>query len=125
MRLWEESRFDAFAAERCPQDLPSEYRRNQNHGEEERMNRKNRSGLPENEHEAPNKMVRRTFLASAAAAMIANAALAQDRDYGRNAPPVRYPEPDVISLSKKFDKYKIGNTPIQRLHTGMLWAEGP
>src|SRR4029077_15249632 len=24
-----------------------------------------------------------------------------------------------------FAKYKIGNTAIQRLHTGMLWAEGP
>ena len=28
-------------------------------------------------------------------------------------------------LDKRFAKYKIGNTPIQRLHTGMLWAEGP
>jgi gluconolactonase len=47
------------------------------------------------------------------------------RDFGPNAPPVRYPEPDVVALNEKRFKYKIGNTPIQRLHTGMLWAEGP
>ena len=40
------------------------------------------------------------------------------REYGPNAPPVRYPEPDVIVLDERFAKYKIGNTPIQRLHTG-------
>jgi gluconolactonase len=38
---------------------------------------------------------------------------------------VRYPDPDIIVLDKRFAKYKIGNTPIQRLYTGMLWAEGP
>jgi gluconolactonase len=38
---------------------------------------------------------------------------------------VRYPDPDVVVLDKRFAKYKIGNTPIQRLYTGMLWAEGP
>ena len=46
------------------------------------------------------------------------------RDWsGRN--PVRYPDPDIIVIDKRFAKYKIGNTPIQRLRTGMLWAEGP
>ena len=38
---------------------------------------------------------------------------------------MRYPEPDVVALDKRFAKYKIGNTPILRLHTGTLWAEGP
>jgi gluconolactonase len=47
------------------------------------------------------------------------------RDYGSGAPPVRYPEPDVIALDKAFEKYKIGSAPIERLHTGMYWAEGP
>jgi gluconolactonase len=28
-------------------------------------------------------------------------------------------------LDKRFARYKIGNTPIQRLYTGMLWGEGP
>ena len=37
---------------------------------------------------------------------------------------MRYPEPDVVVLDKRF-KYKIGNAPIVRLYTGMLFAEGP
>ena len=38
---------------------------------------------------------------------------------------MRYPEPDVEVLDPRFAGVRIGNTPIQRLHTGMLWAEGP
>jgi gluconolactonase len=38
---------------------------------------------------------------------------------------VRYPDPDILVLDKRFAKIKIGNSPIRRLHTGMLWAEGP
>ena len=53
------------------------------------------------------------------------AAPAIGRDFGRGAAPQRYPEPDVIALDPLFKKYKIGSAPIQRLHTGMLWAEGP
>lgn len=68
---------------------------------------------------------RRTFLAAATATVAAGAA-ALARDYGPNTQPVRYPDPDIVVINeKKFAKYKIGNTPIQRLHTGMLWAEGP
>lgn len=65
---------------------------------------------------------RRSFL-TAAAATVAGAAFG--RDYGPNAQPVRYPDPDIVVLDDRFKKIKIGNTPIQRLHTGMLWAEGP
>ncbi|MEQ1850054.1 MAG: SMP-30/gluconolactonase/LRE family protein [Chthoniobacteraceae bacterium] len=65
---------------------------------------------------------RRSFLTSlgalAAAPLLA-------RDYGKNAAPVRYPEPDVIALEDAFKKIKIGNASIERLHTGMRWAEGP
>jgi gluconolactonase len=68
-------------------------------------------------------MNRRAFLATAATAAAAAPALA--RDYGPNAPPVRYPDADIVELDKRFKKYKIGNTPIQRLFTGCLWAEGP
>ena len=39
--------------------------------------------------------------------------------------PTRYPDPDIVVIEPAFAKYKLGNTPIQRLHTGMLWAEGP
>jgi gluconolactonase len=66
---------------------------------------------------------RRSFLA--AAALTAAASGAKGRDYGPSAPPARYPDPDIVVLDKRFAKYKIGNTPIQRLHTGCLWAEGP
>ncbi|MCS6850603.1 MAG: SMP-30/gluconolactonase/LRE family protein [Gemmataceae bacterium] len=65
---------------------------------------------------------RRSFLTVSAAACTASAL---GRDYGPNAPPVRYPDPDIVVLDKRFAAIKIGNTPIQRLHTGMLWAEGP
>jgi gluconolactonase len=56
---------------------------------------------------------------------LAPAALAQTpRDWsGRQ--PVRYADPDVIALDKRFEKYRITNTTIQRLWTGALWAEGP
>ncbi len=47
------------------------------------------------------------------------------RSYGPGAGPVRYPDPDIVVLDKRFANIKIGNAPIQRLHTGMLWAEGP
>src|SRR5689334_21533496 len=73
---------------------------------------------------------RRLFLTAAATAA-AGAALASTaadaREYGPNAPPVRYPDPDIIVLDPRFEKYKLGNTPIQRLYHSdkMLWAEGP
>jgi gluconolactonase len=72
---------------------------------------------------------RRALLTGAAAAF-ASAAFAQQqqqqrRDYGTGAPPVRYPDPDIVTLDPRFEKYKLGNTTIQRLYTGMLWAEGP
>ncbi len=73
-----------------------------------------------------NPMSRRTFV-QAAASLAAVTAMASDafaRNFSPGTEPVRYPEPDVIPLDKRF-KYKIGNTPILRLHTGTLWAEGP
>jgi gluconolactonase len=75
------------------------------------------------------RLERRSFLASAAALTAGGQALAQvparPRDYGPNAPVVRYPDEHIEVLDKRFAKYKIGNTPIQRLYTGDLWAEGP
>jgi gluconolactonase len=47
------------------------------------------------------------------------------RDYGPNALPLRYPDPDIIVLDPRFAAYRQVNTPIQRLWTGALWAEGP
>ena len=68
---------------------------------------------------------RRSFFASSIAFTTAATVLGQSRDYQKDAAPQRYPERDILVLDKRFGKYKIGNTPIQRLHTGTLWAEGP
>ena len=65
---------------------------------------------------------RRSFL-STLGTLAASPALA--RDFAKGAAPVRYPEPDVIALDDAFKKIKIGNASIERLHTGMRWAEGP
>jgi gluconolactonase len=68
---------------------------------------------------------RRSFLGAALAASALPAlARAGEHDWSGQSPS-RYPEPDVEVLDPRFARYKIGNTPIQRLHTGMLWAEGP
>ncbi|MEN3942170.1 SMP-30/gluconolactonase/LRE family protein [Prosthecobacter sp. SYSU 5D2] len=64
---------------------------------------------------------RRTFLTSLAASA-ATSAFARDWS---GQTPERYPDPDVIALEPAFSKYIQGNSPIRRLHTGMLWAEGP
>jgi gluconolactonase len=70
---------------------------------------------------------RRSFLAATAAMAGLSAVKATARDFGPNAEPVRYPDPDIITLDPRFKKYVIGNTPIQRLYhnPNMLWAEGP
>jgi len=73
-------------------------------------------------------MDRRSFLSASAAAAVgaffAPTVSAIERDWtGQN--PVRYPDPDIVVIDKRFEKYKLGNTPIQRLHIGTLWAEGP
>jgi len=71
------------------------------------------------------KLGRRSFIGGTIAATFAATAFSQTRDYGQNAAPVRYPDRDVVVLDPRFAKYKIGNAAIQRLHTGMAWAEGP
>jgi gluconolactonase len=71
-------------------------------------------------------MARRSFIGAGMAFGLAALTNAQQpRDYSQGAPPVRYPDKDIIALSPKFNKYKLGNTSIQRMYTGMLWAEGP
>jgi gluconolactonase len=82
---------------------------------------------------------RRSFLVAAAAAvgcatapgvaprLASGPQTADARDYGPHAAPTRYPDPDIVVLDDRFKKYKIGNTPIQRVYhsSKMLWAEGP
>ncbi len=78
----------------------------------------------ETSHDKPAVIGRRAFIAGIATTAAVTAS-AQQRDYGREAPPMRYPDPDILVLDKRFARYRIANTPIRRLHTGMLWAEGP
>lgn len=72
---------------------------------------------------------RRCFLSNAATGLAAAVlgGQARGRDYGPDAPPVRYPDPDILVLDERFEKQRIGATFIQRLHHSkeMLWAEGP
>src|SRR5215510_2824420 len=70
------------------------------------------------------KIGRRSFVAGITATS-AITALGQQRDYGREAPPIRYPDPDIVFFYKRFPRYKICNTPFRRLHTVILWSEGP
>lgn len=49
---------------------------------------------------------------------------ATERDWS-GANPVRYPDPDIITLDPRFRQCVQFNAPLQRLHTGTLWAEGP
>ncbi len=68
---------------------------------------------------------RRSFLAAGlAGAALAPALARAQRDWSGKTP-IHYPDPDIVVLDPRFAKYKIGNTPIQRLHMGTLWAEGP
>jgi len=73
----------------------------------------------------PDSPARRNFLARAAtlAALTGMSSEAFARNFDPNAEPVRYPEPDVVVLDKRF-RYKLGNTPIRRHYKGTLWAEG-
>ena len=66
---------------------------------------------------------RRSLLQSAVGVSLSTAQAQTRRDWsGKN--PVRYPDPDIVVLDQRFAKYKVGNTPIQRLYVGTLWAEG-
>jgi len=70
---------------------------------------------------------RRRFLSTTArvvaAAALTPALATSARDWSGQET-VRYPDPDILVLDPRFEKYKLGNTPIQRLYTGALWTEG-
>ena len=82
---------------------------------------------PQSTENPYSKLGRRSFLAAAAGAVASTAQFASAREYGPDAQPVRYPEPHVVVIDPRFKKYKLGNSPIQRLYHSkdMLWAEGP
>lgn len=83
------------------------------------------------DHQNGSSVGRRTLfkaaaVAAGAAAIAPITSFAQEgRDYGPGAPPVHYPDPDVVAVAPAFGKYIQGNSAIQRLWTGGLWLEGP
>jgi len=86
------------------------------------------SPSPDKHHE--HRVGRRTFLKTAAvvagvAAVPLSMRAQENRDYGPEASPVHYPDPDVVAITPAFQPYIIGNAAIQRLWTGGLWVEGP
>ncbi len=46
-------------------------------------------------------------------------------DRGGWSPSLRYPDPLVRSLDKRFDKYRLPLASVERLYTGARWGEGP
>ena len=48
-----------------------------------------------------------------------------DPNYQGWRPAARYPDPAVISLDPRFDKYKLPLAGVERLTTGCRWSEGP
>jgi gluconolactonase len=39
--------------------------------------------------------------------------------------PVRYPDPAVRVLDPRFERYRIASAAVERIATGLRWAEGP
>ncbi len=77
-------------------------------------------------------MNRRAFLAAAASAAATTTSWAQTAQVSPvptprtwNGDPLAYPDPDIVAIDPRFNRLVIRNTPIKRLHTGTLWAEGP
>ena len=80
------------------------------------------------DHRAAQASRRRFLGGAAAAALAAGAAVpagAQQRPYGRGAPPARYPDADIVALDPKRFTARLGNSSIRRIGTGFAWAEGP
>jgi gluconolactonase len=42
-----------------------------------------------------------------------------------DAPPIRYPDPDVVSLDPRFQRIVLGHAAIERIATGCRFTEGP
>lgn len=64
-------------------------------------------------------------LAAATATLTSIAASAQTARDWTGKLPLRYPDPDVIAVDKQFLKYRINSALIERVYTGLRWAEGP
>jgi len=66
----------------------------------------------------------RTTLETAAGSFIAPSVVLSDTDSSRPLQE-RYPDPAVVVLDKRFEKYFQFNAAVEKLWTGARWAEGP
>ncbi|MCX6328405.1 MAG: SMP-30/gluconolactonase/LRE family protein [Bacteroidia bacterium] len=66
----------------------------------------------------------KTFATTAAGAFIAPSLITSYRDLSP-VPQKRYPDPAIVTIDKRFEKYCQFNAAIERLWTGARWAEGP
>ena len=71
-------------------------------------------------------MERRSFMSMAAGTTMAlalnRAALASEQE---TKSPVPYPDPAVEIVDPRFAKYALNSAAVERLYTGVRWAEGP
>ena len=67
-------------------------------------------------------MNRRTFLASTGALA---ALTTVPRVFAEWEPAQRYPDPAIKVIDPSFNKYRIVSAKVERIATGMRWAEGP
>src|SRR5436189_6344419 len=68
-------------------------------------------------------MNRRTFLAAGSALGAASAAAS--RAVADWQPSQRYPDPLVKIIDPSFARYRVNLAKVERIATGMRWAEGP
>jgi gluconolactonase len=71
---------------------------------------------------------RRRFLATSAAALgcAASVRSEEDREYGPEAQPIRYPDPDLVKIDEQFDGFDMTAGIVRLYHSKqMVWAEGP
>ncbi len=69
---------------------------------------------------------RRTFILQSAAAVAASVTAPWAFGGVNNDESlVRYPDPAVVTIDPRFEKYRQGNAAVERLWTGARWAEGP
>lgn len=67
-------------------------------------------------------MSRRSFVN---ASLAVTGATSARQAFAQWQPSPRYPDPLVRSLAPAFDRYRLGLAKIERIATGMRWAEGP
>ncbi len=48
-----------------------------------------------------------------------------ETETGNWAPNLRYPDPSIRALDKRFAKYHLPLSSVERLYTGTRWGEGP